>query len=109
PLHQTANERLAKFRLPVDGGAFARDHVAEHLYPVVLVQHAVDLEALRPRLGAMLPKKFPSALTCFSTNAFISAAASMVTLLTFLSSIPVALIKAGQSWKSPLPRSKATV
>src|SRR5262245_2409687 len=40
------------------------------------------------RLGAILPKKFPSALTCLSTNALISAAASMVTLLTFLSSIP---------------------
>jgi hypothetical protein len=48
-------------------------------------------------------------LTCLSTNALISAAASMVTLLTFLSSIPVALMNAGQSWKSPLPTSKATV
>ena len=47
--------------------------------------------------------------TCFSASALMRAAASMVTLLTFLSSMPVALTKAGQSWKSPEPTSKATV
>jgi hypothetical protein len=49
------------------------------------------------RLGAMLPKKLPSAFTCFSTSTLISAAASIVTLLTLLSSMPVAFTNAGHN------------
>jgi hypothetical protein len=51
----------------------------------------------------------PTALTCLSTSVLISAPGSIVTLFTFLSSIPVALTKAGQSWKSPLPTLNPTV
>src|SRR5262245_5247574 len=49
PLHQPAHERFARLRLLLDGCALARDYVTEHLHPVILVQHAVDLEALRPQ------------------------------------------------------------
>src|SRR5262249_33737086 len=108
PFHQAADERLAQLRLLLDGAAFTCDHVAEHLHPVILIQHAVDLEALCPQARCDAAEEISLRLDLL-LHQRLDQRRCAATLFTFLSSIPVALMKAGQSWKSPLPTSKATV